>query len=87
MHSLFSRPQAPRIDGARRNLLNSTATQPKASRWLMEHGPRELELLLRAVVFQPSAPILITDDDRNYREASIGAGKLLGLPREEVIGR
>jgi len=43
--------------------------------------------LLRAVVFHPSAPILIADDDRKYREASIGASKLLGLPREKIIGR
>jgi PAS domain S-box-containing protein len=30
---------------------------------------------------------LIADDDRKYREASIGASKLLGLPREKIIGR
>ena len=58
-----------------------------AANWLTEHGPKELELLFRAVVFQPSAPILITDDDRRYQEASIGASKLLGLPRQNIIGR
>src|SRR5690349_19088366 len=58
-----------------------------ATRWLMENGPRELELLFRAIVYHPSAPILITDDDGNSRHASAGAGKLLGLPREEIIGR
>ena len=53
----------------------------------MTHGPNELELLLRAVVFQPSAPILLADDDGRYRDASIGAGQLLGLPRDKIIGR
>jgi formate hydrogenlyase transcriptional activator len=43
--------------------------------------------LFRAIVFYPSAPILLTDDARQYREASIGASKLLGLPREKIIGR
>ena len=38
-------------------------------------------------MFYPSAPILLTDNDRRYREASIGASKLLGLPRERIIGR
>ena len=53
----------------------------------MENGPKELELLFRAIVYHPSAPILITDNDRHYRDASSGAGKLLGLPREKIIGR
>ena len=53
----------------------------------MENGPRELELLFRAVVFHPSVPILITDNERKYRDASTGAGRLLGLPRDKVIGR
>jgi formate hydrogenlyase transcriptional activator len=30
---------------------------------------------------------LIADNDRKYQEASVGAGKLLGLPREKIIGR
>lgn len=55
--------------------------------WLAENGPRELEALFRAIVFHPSAPILITDDDRRYREASTGAAKLLGVPRQQLIGR
>ena len=67
--------------------MNSTASQPQATLWLKENGPKELESLFRAIVFHPSAPILIADDDRHYREASIGAGKLLGLPREKIIGR
>jgi formate hydrogenlyase transcriptional activator len=43
--------------------------------------------LFRAIVFYPSAPILLTDNDREHREASVGASKLLGLPREKIIGR
>jgi PAS domain S-box-containing protein len=57
------------------------------SPWLAENGPRELQSLFRAVVFHPSSPILVADDDRNYQEASVGAGKLLGLRRENIIGR
>src|SRR6266853_953684 len=63
------------------------APQPQTAGWLMEHGPRELEMLLRAIVFQPSEPILLADNDRLYREASVGATRLLGFPREKVIGR
>lgn len=63
------------------------AAQPHAANWLVENGPKELEQLFRAVVFYPSAPILLTDNDRQYREASVGASKLLGLPREKIIGR
>jgi formate hydrogenlyase transcriptional activator len=55
--------------------------------WLVENGPRELELLFRAIVYHPSAPILIADNDRHYRDASSGAGKLLGLSRDKIIGR
>jgi PAS domain S-box-containing protein len=52
----------------------------------VENGPRELELLFRAIVYHVSAPILIADDDGNSRDASVGVGKLLGLPRERIIG-
>lgn len=67
--------------------LKSPATLPITTPWLAENGPRELESLFRAIVFHPSTPILIADDDRNYREASIGASKFLGLPRQQIIGR
>ena len=67
--------------------MNSTASQPTAEGWLTENGPKELELLLRAVIFHPSTPLLIADNDRRYQEASVGASKLLGLPREKIIAR
>jgi len=53
----------------------------------VENGPRELEILFRAILYHPSTPILITDDHGNSREASAGVSKLLGLPREKIIGR
>jgi len=62
-------------------------SEPKPNGWLVENGPKELELLFRAVVFHPSTPILLADNDRKYREVSLGASKLLGLPREKIIGR
>jgi hypothetical protein len=52
--------------------VNSTASQPQSARWLAENGPKELESLFRAIIFHPSAPILIADNDRRYREASTG---------------
>jgi formate hydrogenlyase transcriptional activator len=67
--------------------LSTTASQPQPSNWLFEHGPEELEVLLRAVVFHPTTPILLADNDRLSREASVGVSKLLGLPREKIIGR
>jgi len=68
-------------------VLNSKASQPRSIRWLIENGAKELESLFRAIVFHPTAPILIADNDRRYLEASFGASKLLGLPRQEIIGR
>ena len=64
----------------------SAASQQQVT-WLVENGPRELEALLRAIVYHPSAPILVADNDRHSLDASPGAGKLLGVPRDEIIGR
>jgi len=82
-------PAAGLLDRRAKEKLHLTfaASQPHSNRWLLENGPKELELLFRAIVFYPSAPILLTDDDRQYLEASVGAGKLLGLSREKIIGR
>ncbi len=63
------------------------ASKSPDTRWLVENGLRELELLLRAVVYYPCAPILITDDHGNAVDASVGVGKILGLPRKMIIGR
>jgi formate hydrogenlyase transcriptional activator len=73
--------------GKERSFMPPAASEPQAANWLAENGPKELELLFRAIVYHPSAPILIADNDRHYRDASSGAGKLLGLPREKIIGR
>jgi PAS domain S-box-containing protein len=70
-----------------KSVMSSTAQEPKSVRWLTENGPKELELLFRAIVFHPSVPLLLADDDRRYREVSVGASKLLGLPREKIVGR
>jgi PAS domain S-box-containing protein len=64
-----------------------SAVSHSAAGWLLNNGPRELELLFRAIVFHPSAPILVADDHGNTWDASVGVGKLLGLPREKIIGR
>ncbi len=64
-----------------------TALARSTEGWLAENGPKELELLFRAIVFHPSIPIFLADDDREYQEANTGAGKLLGIPRERIIGK
>jgi len=67
--------------------MSPRASQSPAAGWLVDNGPKEIELLFRAIIYHPATPILITDGDRNYREASAGADKLLGLPGAKIIGR
>jgi PAS domain S-box-containing protein len=57
------------------------------TRWLEENGPRQLELLFRAIIYHPAAPVLIADNERTSIDASVGASRLLGVPREKIIGR
>src|ERR1039458_3329836 len=44
------------------NAMGSAGSESTAPRWLVENGPKELELLFRAIIYPPSAPILITDN-------------------------
>src|ERR1700727_2473914 len=74
-------------DGGKEKRLPSAAPQARPSHWLEENGPKELEQLFRTIVYHPAATILIADNDRNFREASGGAGKFFGLPREKIVGR
>jgi formate hydrogenlyase transcriptional activator len=66
--------------------LSPTKTKTAVKTWLEENGPGELENLLRAIVYHPSAPLLLADDEGKSRDASIGARKLLGLSRLKIIG-
>jgi hypothetical protein len=43
------------------------ASRPEAIRWLVENGPKELELSFWTIIYGSSAPILIADDDRICR--------------------
>jgi formate hydrogenlyase transcriptional activator len=66
--------------------LASVVSATEVTRWLLDNGPRELESLFRIIVYHPSVPILITDDERNYHYASRGASKLLGVSQDKIIG-
>src|SRR5581483_9301487 len=82
------RVRAAQIDGGKGgNAVSPENSESRDSKWLSENGPKELESLLRSVIYQPSATILIADDNRQYRDANASAGKLLGLTRDAVIGR
>ena len=62
------------------------ASNPEVDRWLLEDGVRQLELVLRSIVYAPSVPLLIIDDARVCRDASCGARTLLGVSRDRIIG-
>jgi formate hydrogenlyase transcriptional activator len=82
-----SRPGFLDRRGKEKNAIPFAVKNALAASWLTENGPKELELLFRAIVYHPSSPVLIADNDRHYSDASSGAGKLLGLARENIIGR
>src|SRR5947207_12767798 len=51
----------------------STTAHAPAAGWLVENGPKELQLLFRSIVSHPSTPVLTTDDDGNSTKAMAGA--------------
>jgi len=55
--------------------------------WLVENGLKELQLLFRAVLYHPSESILIADGERICRDANSAAGRLLGVTRDQIMGR
>ena len=50
-------------------------TQASPALWLIENGPRELELLCRAIAGHPTAPVLTADNHREDGETGAGAGE------------
>jgi formate hydrogenlyase transcriptional activator len=57
--------------------LSSVASKVRTNRWLVEHGPREVWSVIRAVVFNPSTPPGLADIDRLSRELGIDPARLL----------
>jgi hypothetical protein len=45
--------------------------QSGSPNWLAEHGLKELERLFRVIIDQPSASILIADNERRYGDAGM----------------
>jgi len=70
----------------KKGVMGSSGVQQQAI-WLVENGLKELGLLFRAVLYHPSEPILIADSDRHCLDANSGAGRLLGLSRDQIVGR
>ncbi len=70
------------------NLAEKLAAMPvkRGESWLAENGPQALEIFFPSILHHPSAAILITDDDRCFREASSSAEKLAGRSRAELLG-
>ena len=56
----------------------SAASEQETSGWLVNDGPKELELLLRAVLSHQSEPILIADDERPMRGRQRRRGQAAG---------
>ncbi len=68
-------------------MVKPAATRQGSSDWLAEKGSEQLELLLRAVLYHSSVPVLIAGDSRECLEASFGAGQLLGSSRDQLLRR
>ena len=79
---------APEVGAGKETTAIRSKDPPSSwSKPLAESSVQELELLLRAVVYHSSEPILIADDSRDCIDASFGAGRLLRLSRDEIVGR
>ncbi len=57
------------------------------SPWLEANGPKELELLFRAIIHLHATPLLIADNDRKSLAASAGVEGLLGIPPAKIVDR
>jgi len=66
--------------------LKSATSELRAANRLIETGTKELAVLLRTLVQQASACLLIVNDGGECQEASAGATKLLRLSRQEIVG-
>jgi len=81
--------------------MSSLAVRPQASSWLEQHGPKELELLFRAIGCQPiadgtggSAPAWVADQAQYLLDADgriatwdSGAVRMYGYSTAEAIGQ
>ena len=65
--------------------MNSAASVAPAGTWLADHGPKQLELLFRAIACQVSEPVLIADDHGHPIAASAGASKLPVPLLEKIV--
>jgi formate hydrogenlyase transcriptional activator len=66
--------------------LNSVSSAQQFARWLAQNGPKQLELLLQAIIYHRVVPILIADDEGTCHDASAGAVKLFGVLKEKIVG-
>ena len=85
--AIFRTFEVPRSTALGENMMTPAAARQGSGSWLAENGPGQLELLLRAVLYHSSLPVLIADDVRECLEASFGAGNPLGSPRDQILRR
>ena len=64
--------------------MHSTALRRPATGWLVENGPRELELLFRAILYSPSVPILVVDNDHICLDTNAGDRKSTRLNSSHI---
>jgi formate hydrogenlyase transcriptional activator len=69
--------------------MNAAPMQPGSAAWLMEHGPRELELLFRSVVRDPEAALpdsgvpILEGGGGNHANGHVHGGSALLSPTQE----